>query len=109
MHQVVVNLLNNAIKFTPAGGDVVLLANVDRTHFSALVRDTGKGIGPDLLPRIFDMFTQAEGAGSHRGEGLGVGLALVKLILEAHKTDIHVKSKPGIGSTFWFDLPLVEL
>lgn len=107
MHQVMVNLLNNAIKFTPAGGAVVLLVNIDSTHFYAQVRDTGKGIGPDLLPRIFDMFTQAEGAGSHRGEGLGVGLALVKQIVALHQGSVEVRSEgEGKGSEFMVRIPL---
>jgi PAS domain S-box-containing protein len=107
MHQVIVNLLNNAIKFTPSGGSVVLLANVDQSHFLVQVKDTGKGIGPHLLPRIFDMFTQAEGAGSHRGEGLGVGLALVKQIVSLHQGSVEVRSEgEGKGSEFIVRIPL---
>jgi two-component system CheB/CheR fusion protein len=107
MHQVIVNLLNNAIKFTPNGGSVVLLANVDQSHFLVQVKDTGKGIGPHLLPRIFDMFTQAEGAGSHRGEGLGVGLALVKQIVSLHQGSVEVRSEgKGKGSEFIVRIPL---
>lgn len=107
LHQVVVNLLNNAIKFTPPGGSVVLLANVDTTHFVVQVKDTGVGIGPDLLPRIFDMFTQADGAGSHRGAGLGVGLALVKQIVSLHQGTVEVRSEgPGKGSEFTVRIPL---
>lgn len=108
VHQVVVNLLNNAIKFTPPDGSVVMLANVDATHFVVQVRDTGVGIGPDLLPRIFDMFTQADGAGSQRGTGLGVGLALVKQIVSLHQGTVEVRSEgPGKGSEFMVRIPLL--
>ncbi len=107
LHQVVVNLLNNAIKFTPPGGSVVLLANADTTHFVVQVKDTGVGIGPGLLPRIFDMFTQADGAGSQRGAGLGVGLALVKQIVSLHQGTVEVRSEgPGKGSEFTVRIPL---
>ncbi|WP_374672849.1 ATP-binding protein [Ideonella sp.] len=107
IHQVVVNLLNNAIKFTPGGGQVVLLATADSTHCTIAVRDTGRGIGPELLPRIFDMFTQGEGAGTARGDGLGIGLALVKEIVALHQGTVEVRSEgAGKGSEFRVRLPL---
>lgn len=107
MHQVVVNLLNNAIKFTPAGGQVVLLATADSTHCTVAVKDTGRGIGPELLPRIFDMFTQGEGAGTARGDGLSIGLALVKEIVALHHGTVEVRSEgSGQGSEFRVRLPL---
>lgn len=93
VHQVVINLLNNALKFTPSGGTVVLLANVDQTHFFVHVRDTGRGIDAGLLPKIFDMFTQAEDAGSQRGQGFGVGLALVKQIVSLHQAPSRFGAK----------------
>lgn len=107
LHQVVVNLLTNAIKFTPAAGHVWLTATADRTHFLVFVRDTGKGIGPDLLPKIFDMFTQAPGADSHRGAGLGIGLALVKGIVALHAGTVEVRSGgESKGSEFIVRIPL---
>jgi two-component system phosphate regulon sensor histidine kinase PhoR len=101
-------LLDNALKFSksPALVDVV----VERVGAFARVeiQDHGIGIEAEKLKHIFEIFYQVDNSTTRRYGGAGVGLALVKLILEAHKTDIHVKSKPGYGSTFWFDLPLVE-
>lgn len=108
LHQVVVNLLNNAIKFTPAGGRVSMLANVDETHFLVKVQDTGCGIGPELQPRLFEMFAQAPGAGTRRGQGLGIGLALVKEIVSLHHGTVEAKSEGlGKGSEFIVRIPLV--
>lgn len=107
VHQVVINLLNNAIKYTPDGGSVTLFSNADQTHFLIHVRDSGRGIGPTLLPRIFDMFTQAEGAKTSRGEGLGIGLALVKEIVSLHYGSVEVRSEgDGKGSEFIARMPL---
>lgn len=107
LHQVIINLLTNAIKFTPAGGQVWLTSTADRTHFLVFVRDTGCGIGPDLLPKIFDMFTQAPGAESRRGAGLGIGLALVKQVVSLHAGTVEVRSGgEGKGSEFIVRIPL---
>jgi PAS domain S-box-containing protein len=101
LQQVVMNLLNNAIKFTPREGQVSLLLNVDQSHFVLKVQDTGRGIGPELQPRIFDMFTQADGATTRRGDGLGIGLALVKEIVSLHHGTVEAKSEGvGQGSEF---------
>ena len=109
IHQVVTNLLNNAIKFTPRGGRASVLVNVDGTHFLIKVLDTGCGIGPELQPRIFDMFTQADGADSGRGHGLGIGLALVKEIVSLHGGTIEVRSEGrGRGSEFIARLPILR-
>jgi two-component system CheB/CheR fusion protein len=71
------------------------------------VKDSGIGISPDLQPRIFDLFTQAEGASSERGAGLGIGLALVKQIVTLHLGTVEVKSEgPGKGSQFTIRVPL---
>ncbi|WP_431256704.1 PAS domain-containing sensor histidine kinase [Roseateles chitinivorans] len=105
--QVVVNLLNNAIKFTPRQGQVAVVVNVDASHFVLKVQDTGCGIAPDLRPRIFDMFTQADGASTRRGDGLGIGLALVKEIVALHHGTVEVKSDGiGQGSEFLVRIPL---
>lgn len=105
--QVVMNLLNNAIKFTPRDGQVSVLLNVDQSHLVLKVQDTGRGIGPELQPRIFDMFTQADGATTHRGDGLGIGLALVKEIVSLHHGTVEAKSEGvGQGSEFLVRMPL---
>lgn len=109
LHQVFVNLLNNAIKFTPARGEVALFGNVDETHFMVKVRDTGIGIAPELQPMIFEMFTQATAAGTKRGQGLGIGLALVKQIVSLHRGSVEVRSEgSGKGSEFLVRLPLIR-
>ncbi|MEX5748659.1 ATP-binding protein [Massilia sp. X63] len=107
MQQVFVNLLNNAIKFTPHGGKVWLTATVDQTHLICYMKDSGKGIEPDMLPRIFDVFTQAEGGRAERGAGLGIGLALVKEIVSLHQGTVEVRSEgAGKGSEFTVRIPL---
>lgn len=107
LHQVVSNLLNNGIKFTPAGGTVWLSATADQTHFLIVVRDNGVGISGDLLPQIFDVFTQAASADTHRGSGLGIGLSLVKEIVTLHQGTVEVRSEgPGHGAEFTVRIPL---
>ncbi|MGV3590894.1 MAG: PAS domain-containing sensor histidine kinase [Gammaproteobacteria bacterium] len=106
MHQVIVNLLNNAIKFTPRRGDVWVNATTDQTHALIFITDNGIGISAELLPKIFDMFTQAPDAGSQRGAGLGIGLALVKQVVELHQGTVEVTSEgPGKGSRFTVRIP----
>jgi len=105
--QVVVNLLNNAVKFTPTGGQVWLAASADQTHFIVSVKDTGEGISPELLPRIFDMFTQARETEAARGAGLGIGLSVVKELVALHQGTVEVRSDgPGKGSDFSVHIPL---
>jgi two-component system CheB/CheR fusion protein len=107
MQQVFVNLLNNAVKFTPQGGKVWLTATVDQTHLICYMKDSGKGIEPHMLPRIFDVFTQAEGGRAERGAGLGIGLALVKEIVSLHQGTVEVRSEgAGKGSEFTVRIPL---
>lgn len=105
--QVVVNLVNNAIKYTPEGGSIWVSVTADPTHFFILVKDTGKGIGPELMPRVFDAFTQVEGADTHRGAGVGIGLAVVKEIVALHRGTVEVRSEgEGKGSEFTVRIPL---
>jgi two-component system CheB/CheR fusion protein len=104
--QVVGNLLNNAIKYTQAGGNVWLTATVDQTHFVCYIKDDGQGIGAELLPRIFEMFTQADTSHAERGAGLGIGLSVVKEIVSLHQGTIEVRSEgPGSGSEFTVRIP----
>lgn len=107
IQQVFVNLLNNAVKFTPQGGDVWVTATVDQTHFICYMKDSGKGIEPEMLPKIFDVFTQAESGRADRGAGLGIGLALVKEIVSLHQGTVEVRSEgAGKGSEFTVRIPL---
>ncbi|HYW10043.1 MAG TPA: ATP-binding protein, partial [Longimicrobium sp.] len=100
--RVLSNLLGNAIKFTPAGGEVTVAAERDGHFVRFSVRDTGVGIAAEHLPRLFDRFWQVK-----RGAkgGLGLGLAISKGIVEAHGGCIWAESIPGAGSTFFFTLP----
>ncbi len=105
LKQVVRNLLTNAVKFTPEGGQVMISGEVRGNQLEISVRDSGRGIPPEHLPRIFERFYQvARGQGSRGGQGLG--LAIVKTIVERHHGSIAVESIPGEGSTFTVRLPL---
>jgi signal transduction histidine kinase len=105
IHQVLTNLLGNAIKFTPSGGAIQLRAVRADRSVRFTVSDTGPGIGPDQLPRVFDRFWQANQA-DRRGAGLG--LAICKWIVEAHGGSITVDSQVGVGSDFRFTVPLAD-
>ncbi|QJW85388.1 PAS domain-containing sensor histidine kinase [Ramlibacter terrae] len=108
IQQVVLNLLGNAIKYTHVGGSVWIKATQEADEIVAWVQDTGIGIFPPLLPRIFDLFSQApEGHGMSEG-GIGVGLALVRQLVELHGGSVQAKSSGlGKGSEFSFRLPAV--
>jgi len=104
--QVVSNLLNNAAKYTPPGGVIELQAQADGEEVLVRVRDNGSGIAPDLLPRVFDLFAQVDRT-LHRAQGgLGIGLWLVKKLVEMHLGRIDAQSDgPGHGSMFTVRLP----
>jgi signal transduction histidine kinase len=102
IQQVISNLVGNAIKFSPPGSVITTGAQGRPGAVRISVTDTGPGIPPDELPRIFDRYWQ--GKGRERG-GLGLGLAIAKAIVEAHGGCIGVYSAPGAGTTFYFDIP----
>ena len=107
LQQVIWNLLSNAIKFTPAGGRVSV--TVERVGTSVLisVRDTGEGIKPSLLPFVFDRFTQGDSSVTRAHGGLGLGLSIVRHLVELHGGHVSARSDgPGQGSTFLVTLPL---
>jgi len=105
LRQVLLNLLGNACKFTPEAGLITLRARQDRTAIVVEVQDTGPGISEGAQEHLFDPYYQAED-GKARFGGLGLGLALCKLLIELHNGQIWVHSRPGEGSTFGFSVPL---
>jgi signal transduction histidine kinase len=102
--QVLVNLLTNAVKFTPAGGSVEVRARVEADRLVVEVSDTGPGIAPEHLERIFEPFGRIGGRGEP-DEGTGLGLSLVRRLVELHGGTVRVHSRPGEGSTFAFEIP----
>src|SRR5215813_7979562 len=106
LQQIIWNLLTNAVKFTPEGGQVEVKIERVGSRVSLTVRDTGRGIAPEYLPRIFDRFTQQDTSHSRRYSGLGLGLALVKQLVEMHGGEIGATSAgEGQGATFTVTLP----
>lgn len=106
LQQVVWNLLSNAIKFTPSGGSVWVSAATRSGQCEIEVRDTGRGIGADFLPFVFDRFRQADGSTTRRYGGLGLGLSIVKQLVELHGGTVRVESPgDGQGATFHVTLP----
>lgn len=103
--QVLRNLLANAIAHTPPGGSVVLSAQEEGGRVAFAVRDTGAGIPPEHLPRVFDRFYRVDAARSRETGGSGLGLAIVKQLVEAHGGAVSAESVPGTGATIRFTLP----
>jgi signal transduction histidine kinase len=107
LSQVVTNLVENALKFTPAGGRVTITAaRADPESIRISVTDNGPGIPEAEQQRIFEKFYQVQGKPQPGRGGAGLGLSIARGIVEAHGGAIGVESKPGHGSTFWFTLPL---
>ncbi|MBI3977728.1 MAG: HAMP domain-containing histidine kinase [Chloroflexi bacterium] len=108
LRQLLTNLLDNALKFTPPGGSIQLRVAREEALAVLAVADTGPGIPPEYLPRIFDRYyrVQPTGGNGHRLGGVGLGLAIARAIAEAHGGAIEVESAPGRGSTFTVRLPL---
>ena len=104
--EVLENLVGNAIKFTPAGGTIVIGARAQNAELVLWVKDTGAGIPPEQIPHLFDRFWQAA-KGDRRGAGLG--LTICRAIVDAHGGRIWVESEPGVGSTVFFSLPALGL
>ncbi|MCC7418879.1 MAG: response regulator [Planctomycetaceae bacterium] len=106
--QVVENLLHNASKYTPAGGSIEISAHLNSDGVVIAVKDTGIGIEPDLLPRVFDLFTQSSRALDRAQGGLGIGLTLVRTLVAMHGGHVAADSPGlGMGSTFSVQLPTV--
>jgi two-component system phosphate regulon sensor histidine kinase PhoR len=104
IEQVLINLIHNAVKFTPEGGEIVIQAGVTDGKLQVSVRDTGVGITAEELPRIFERFYKTDAA--RRSAGSGLGLAIAKRIVQGHGGTIWAESTPGHGATFSFTMPL---
>ena len=103
--QVVQNIINNALKFTPEGGSILVRSRVDGANLTIEVQDTGRGLSEEEQQRLFDPYHRLPGD-RERFSGLGLGLALSKKFVELHGGQIWVKSKKGAGSTFGFSVPI---
>lgn len=108
IQRVLENLVRNAIRFTPAGGEITLRIAERPASLAVAVSDNGSGISPDELPRIFDRFYRSEEGSEALSQSSGLGLAIVKRILDLHESRISVISAPNEGTTFEFELPLLR-
>src|SRR6185295_7679210 len=109
LQQIAWNVLNNAVKFTPAGGSIEISLRSDRDSAVLLVTDTGQGIDVSFLPHVFEMFRQADGSNRRRHGGLGIGLALVRQLVQLHGGTISAESDgPNKGSQFIIRLPVLR-
>ena len=106
LHQIVSNLVNNALKFTPAGGLVTLSTHVRDQYVELAVSDNGQGIAADFLPHLFERFSQADGSAARVHGGLGLGLSIVKNLMELHAGSVTARSDgKGHGATFSLRFP----
>jgi len=105
MYRLLGNLLENAVKYTPSGGSVSLALRAGEARVTIVVSDTGIGIAPEAMPHIFDEFYRAPNVKELGTEGTGLGLSVVKRIVELYQGQVDVKSEPGKGTTFTVSLP----
>ncbi len=106
LERILYNLLENAVKYSPRGGEIKVVARQDRDHLVISVADQGIGISPFGQAKLFELFQQLDQAGSLRNKGAGLGLLACRRLVEAHGGRIWVESRPDRGSTFFFTLPL---
>lgn len=110
LQQVVWNLVSNAVKFTPKHGQIEIAVEYQASQVQLQVRDTGKGISPEFLPYVFDYFRQADGTSTRKFGGLGLGLAIVRHLVELHGGTVKAESAgEGQGATFTVTLPIIQL
>ncbi len=108
LEQVVWNLLNNAVKFTPVGGKITLRLGKENNQATLIVEDTGQGIDDSFLPHVFELFRQGDASHSRAQTGMGIGLAVVHQLVDLHKGSISAYSRgPGAGATFTLKIPLI--
>jgi two-component system phosphate regulon sensor histidine kinase PhoR len=109
LEHVIVNLVDNGIKYTPSGGRVVVRASKNETHAILEVEDTGQGIGAEHLPRIFERFYRVDAGRARQQGGSGLGLAIVKHLVLKMEGEIRVESRMGKGTLFHVELPVVTI
>jgi signal transduction histidine kinase len=109
VEQALQHLIGNAIKFTPARGAITVRAYASDDRLVCEVEDTGAGIAPEQMPKLFQRFTQLDMSATRAAGGTGLGLSLAKALVEAQGGTIGVRSQPGQGSVFWFTLPLASI
>jgi len=109
LEQVVGNIMANAIKFTPSEGQILVTLDRHRGRARLRVRDSGPGIAPDVLPHVFERFRQAESSSRRRHEGLGLGLAIVRHLVETHGGSVRAENGSEGGATFTVELPLLAV
>jgi signal transduction histidine kinase len=102
------NIVSNAVKYTPDGGQLEVRTSVNGGLANLIVKDSGIGISSEDLPHIFDRFFRVKGKATRHITGSGLGLSLVKEVVEAHKGYIDVKSEPGVGTTFTLSFPITD-
>ncbi len=107
LQQVLVNLINNAIKYTESGSIQAKIFRVDSKHWAMEVLDTGEGIPEEILPYIFEAFRQGDSSASRKHGGFGLGLSIVKQLVELMNGEVNVTSKVGVGSIFTVTLPIL--
>jgi signal transduction histidine kinase/DNA-binding response OmpR family regulator len=103
--QVITNLLSNAVKFSDPGGEVIVAAKNVEDAVEVCVKDSGKGIAPEDVPKLFKKFQQLDSSPTRKAGGTGLGLVICKGIVEQHGGKIWLESKPGVGSKFYFTIP----
>ncbi len=106
LKRMAVNLLDNAIRYTPAGGSVCVELTSEQSRARLVVADTGIGIPPECVQRVFDRFYRVDDSRTRANGGSGLGLSIVKLAAESHRGSVDIVSQPGSGSTFTVSLPL---
>lgn len=106
LEQIIWNLLNNAVKFTPAGGTITIRVGSEKGQAILTVEDTGQGIAPEFLPHVFEMFRQADASSSRPHSGMGIGLALVRQLIDLHGGTVSAASVLGQGAKFTIQLPV---
>jgi signal transduction histidine kinase len=108
LSQVLENLIGNAIKYSPQGGEITVTGSRTESRIRFTIQDRGRGIAPEHAQRLFERFQQVESSDQVGQKGFGLGLSICKMIVNAHGGTIGVDSEPGKGSCFWFELPLEE-